>query len=54
MVRADVVRPSGPGPTAGFIFFDRKENEAKETLPLRGACRLLTFGAVKGGDAKDG
>jgi len=24
--------PSVPGPTTGVIFFDRKENEAKETL----------------------
>ena len=31
---ADVIKakPSGPGPTAGVIFFGRKENEAKETL----------------------
>lgn len=25
-------KPSVCGPTAAFIFFDRKENEAKETL----------------------
>jgi hypothetical protein len=27
-------KPSVPGPTAGFIFFERKENEPKETLHL--------------------
>ncbi|MGE4578423.1 MAG: hypothetical protein AB7F21_02705 [Desulfuromonadales bacterium] len=25
-------RPSGPGPTAGFLFFGRKEKEPKETF----------------------
>jgi hypothetical protein len=33
---------------------NRKENEAKETLPLRGACLMPAFGAVKGGYAEDG
>jgi len=27
-------KPSVRGPTAAFIFFDRKENEAKETLSI--------------------
>jgi hypothetical protein len=31
------LKPSVPGPTAGFIFFKRKENEPKETLHLRWA-----------------
>jgi len=26
------LKPSVRGPTAAFVFFDRKENEAKETL----------------------
>ena len=43
-----------PARQPASFSLNRKENEAKETLPLRGACRLLTFGAVKGGDAEDG
>jgi hypothetical protein len=40
-----------PARQPASFSLNRKENEAKETLPLRGACLLPGFGAVNGGDA---
>jgi len=39
-----ILQPSVCGPTAAFIFFDRKENEAKETLFIAVAESAGIFG----------